>query len=138
METFRKYPDDLFVAKEVNSSEGKKLKLDPTVKQVYLYMLLKYEFYEKETKDKTFFENQDVIGENCALSRHTIIRTIDKLVEVGLVLVRKKRLGNGAWSNNYIVNRVDGWKWWYDDKRKPQEAPKRESSKPQWDEDCPF
>lgn len=138
METFRKYPDDLFVAKEVNSSEGKKLKLDPTIKQVYLYMLLKYEFYEKETKDKTFFENQDVIGENCALSRHTIIRTIDKLVEVGLVLVRKKRLGNGAWSNNYIVNRVDGWKWWYDDKRKPQEAPKHEPIKPQWDEDCPF
>jgi hypothetical protein len=46
-----------------------------------------------------------------------VIRTVEKLKDIGLVQVHKKRLGNGAWSNNYIIHRVDGEKWWYDNNR---------------------
>lgn len=132
---FKKYPNDLFEARKL-SCVDKCVDLDHNIKAVYLYMLLRYEFFKQA--GGVFYENQDEIAAKCGLSRRSVIRYLAKLTEVGLVQVGKKRLGNGALSNNYIVNRVDGWKWWYDDKRKPQEAPKREPIKPQWDEDCPF
>lgn len=111
---FKKYPNDLFEARKLNCVD-KCIDLDHNIKAVYLYMLLRYEFFK--TTDGVFYENQDEIGKKCGLSRRSIIRYIQKLTDVGLVQVGKKRLANGALSNNYIIHRVDGEKWWYDDNR---------------------
>lgn len=123
-EQFKKYPNDLFEAKKI-SSETRSLEVDHNIKAVYLYMLLRYEFFKQS--GGVFFENQDEIGDKCGLSRRSIIRYVQKLKDIGLVAIGKKRLGNGALSNNYIVHRVDGYKWWYDDNRQKQQMQVKKS-----------
>ena len=111
-EQFMKYPTILFEATKISSRHGA-VDVDHNIKAVYLYMLLRSEFFSQI--GASYYENQDVIAENCGLSRRTIIRIIQKLQEINLIEVFKIRLRNGAVSNNYTVHRVDHVDWWYGD-----------------------
>lgn len=118
-ESFKKYPTSLFKATEITSNKGK-LVVDHNIKAVYLYMLLRSDFF-KQTED-VFYENQDQIALNCGLSRRTVIRIIQKLQEFGILEVNKVRLRSGALSNNYVVHHVDGNSWWYGSQKQSEVA----------------
>lgn len=83
--------------------EGKPLSLELTgnLKILYQYMLDRYCFFSSNNKE--FFDNQDDIAENIAMSKRTVVNLLKELVEIGLVVKTTKRIQGSMHSNAYVV-----------------------------------
>lgn len=81
-------PTDLAEKKIVRvvSENSKEVLLSYMDKALYCYMKVKYDYFKNKGKD--FFESQDTMSDYFSVSKRTLQRMIDKLVEAGLVTVK--------------------------------------------------
>ena len=81
-------PTDLAEKKTVKgvSKNSKEIALSYMDKALYCYMKVKYDYFKNKGQD--FFEAQDTISDYFSVSKRTLQRMIDKLVDAGLVTVK--------------------------------------------------
>lgn len=80
------------------------IELSLHMKLVYKHMQDQYLFFKK--LGKSYFENQDVIGEQLGLSERSVNSYIKQLVKVGLIEKRAKRMQGAMHSNSYVVHEI--------------------------------
>ena len=77
-------------------------KLKPNGIVVYLCLI------RHADKDNQCYLSLKVIAEKCGISRRTVIRTIDNLVNLDLIKVQKRKTDkNDYLSNLYIINKIN-------------------------------
>lgn len=81
-------PTDLAEKKTVKglSENAKDVQLTYMDKALYCYMKVKYDYFQSKKQD--FFESQDTFSEYFSISKRTVQRMLDKLVEAGLISVK--------------------------------------------------
>ena len=77
------------------------LKLTPTSKLLYRYMLDRYQHFNR--LGKKFFDNQEAMAEAIGVTSRTVLNNIKDFVEFGLVQKTATKTVGAAHSNAYIV-----------------------------------
>lgn len=103
---FVQYPEQVFCAKTVVDRRTNTVyEFDLYTKHVYVKMLQRYLFFC--AIDSEYYENQDVIAQQCGLSRQTVVKCVAKLQKIGLLEVYKKKLSGATFSNSYVLHQID-------------------------------
>ena len=77
------------------------LKLTPTSKLLYRYMLDRYQHFDR--LERKFFDNQEAMAEAIGVTSRTVLNIIKDFVEFGLVQKTATKTVGAAHSNAYIV-----------------------------------
>lgn len=89
-------------AKVVNKNTGEVLKITPSHKLIYRYMLERYRFFSKA--GNRYFDNQESISQECAISLATTQRLLYDLKDVGLIVVQTELLErSGSRKKNFYT-----------------------------------
>lgn len=79
--------------------------LSPLGKLLYCYMLQRYKFFSKES-DRGYFETQEQIAKNCNASITATKEAMKKMVDLGWLVVAKKKQKGHVFNNVYEVKDV--------------------------------
>lgn len=103
---FNKYPLDLFSAVGFRSKVTEKVvEMNPTMKNIYLHMVLSWAFHIKN--GRAYYESYDQIGRRCGVNGRTVMRAVTVLEEHGVMKVERVR-GRGVTKNVYKgIERLD-------------------------------
>lgn len=77
------------------------LKLTPTSKLLYRYMLDRYQHFDR--LERKFFDNQEAMAEAIGVTSRTVLNIIKDFVEFGLVQKTATKTVGAAHSNAYVV-----------------------------------
>ena len=83
------------------SDPTKVLKLTPANKQLYRWMMDRYQHFDR--LGKKFFDNQDTIAEAIGVTPRTVLNLIKDMAEFGLLSKSATKTVGAAHSNAYVM-----------------------------------
>lgn len=86
----------------LNKETNIQVELNGNMKILYRYMLDRFLFFKSLGNE--FYDNQDELAYNLAMSKRTIVSLIKSLLDVGLVEKKTARYSGVNNSNSYIIH----------------------------------